>query len=91
MIFDPYSLRQQFFTIILWQIWPIFSPLPLRNADVLNERSPAVGATGTLEILGIHESLVALESAAWIFEITGPLIQEDKKQSRMQKKMHVVL
>ena len=28
--------RQQFFSAIRWQIWPIFDPSPLKYADVLN-------------------------------------------------------
>ena len=34
MIFDPY--RRQFFTTLRRQIWQIFDPSPLENANVLN-------------------------------------------------------
>ena len=76
----------QFFTTIRWQIWPIFhhSPPPHPPLDMaaLNGWSLAEVATGTLESVEIHGYLIALEAVAWIFEITGPLTQEDKKQPR---------
>ena len=34
--FIPTPSRRQFFTTIRQQIWPIFDPSPLKNADVLN-------------------------------------------------------
>ena len=32
----PTPYRQQFFSAIRWQIWPILDPSPLKYADVLN-------------------------------------------------------
>ena len=32
----PTPYRQQLFTTICWQIWQIFDPFPLKNADIFN-------------------------------------------------------
>ena len=34
----PTPSRRQFLTTICWQIWPILTPPPLKNANILNAR-----------------------------------------------------
>ena len=46
----PY--RRQFFTAIHHQIWQIFDPSPLKNADILNEWSITIIKSRLLACLG---------------------------------------
>ena len=58
----PTPFRRQFFTTICRQIWPIFDPSPLRNADVLNGWSLRV-----TKVVMIHNNLLTQSSHTQIF------------------------